>query len=346
MTVHELQTDGSIKEVSKVSGGPHGGIRVNQQFESLLEELFGEQNVGKYRHEYPSDWLNLKNDFEAQKRGDRMLDSELTTNIRLPRSFVSLVSNNQTRAMHNYGSSNVTLKNGEYLALSSKMMKKLFEPTAELIKDHLKNLLQQPKLSKVKIMLLVGGFADSALLQQGIKSAFAGRIKVLVPNNASIAVVQGAVLFGKKPGRITERVVSTTYGAGCSRNFIRGVHPEEKKFIVDGVEKCNNLFKLFVREDATVQFGQKITSTYTPSKADDTEIRFNFYSTTDPDSQFTTDPSMRKLGSVTVLSPDTWRGKDREIEVTMEFGGTEITARARDVSSGNVAQTAIDFLHN
>ena len=346
MTVHELQTDGSIKEVSKVSGGPHGGIRVNQQFESLLEKLFGEQNVGKYRHEYPSDWLNLKNDFEAKKRGDRMLDSDLMTNIRLPRSFVSLASNNQTRAMHNYGSSNVTLKNGEYLALSSKMMKKLFEPTVELIKDHLKNLLQQPKLSKVKIMLLVGGFADSALLQQGIKSAFSGRIKVLVPNNASIAVVQGAVLFGKKPGRITERVVSTTYGAGYSSNFIPGVHPEEKKFIVDGVEKCNNLFELFVREDATVRFGQKITSIYNPLRADNTEIRFNFYSTTDPDSMFVTDPGMRKLGSVTVLSPDTWRGKDRKIEVSMEFGGTEITARARDVSSGNMAQTAIDFLHN
>lgn len=346
MTVHELQKDGSIKEVSKVSGGPHGAIKVNQQFESLLEELFGEQNVGRYRHEHPSDWLNLKNDFEAKKHGHRILDSELMTNIRLPRSFVSLASKNQTRAMHKYESSNVTLKNGEYLALSSRMMKKLFEPTVELIKDHLKNLLQQPKLSKVKIMLLVGGFADSALLQQGIKSAFSGRIKVLVPNNPSIAVVQGAVLFGKKPGKITERVVTTTYGASCSRNFIRGVHPEEKKFIVDGVEMCNDLFKLFVREDATVRFGQTITNIYTPLRADATEISYNFYSTTDPDSQFVTDPGMRKLGSVTVLSPDKWRGNDRKIEVSMEFGGTEITARARDVSSGNMAQTAIDFLHN
>lgn len=346
MTVHELQTDGSIKEVYKVTGGPHGGIKVDQQFEGLLEELFGAQNVGRYRHEYRSDWLTLKNDFEAKKRGDRMLDSDLMTNIRLPRSFVSLARKNQTKEMHSYGSGNVMLKNDEYLALSSRMMKNLFKPTIERIKDHIKNLLQQPKLSKVKIMLLVGGFSDSALLQQEIKSAFSKTVKVLVPNKASIAVVQGAVLFGKKPGRITERVVSTTYGADCSRDFIRGVHPEEKKFIVDGVEKCRNLFNLFVRENATVQFGQKITSPYTLLRADDTKISFNFYSATNPDSQFVTDPGMRKLGNVTVLSPDTWRGKDRQIEVSMEFGGTEITARARDVSSGNMTQTAIDFLHN
>lgn len=345
MTVHELQKNGSIKEVHKVTGGPYGGISVNQQFESLLEELFGEQNVGRYRDEYRSDWLTLKNDFEAKKRGERILESELKTNIRLPRSFVSMASKNQTKAMNSYGSSNVKLKNGEYLALSSGMMKNLFESTVNHIKDHLKTLLQKPELSKVKILLLVGGFADSPLLQQEIKRAFSESCRILVPNNAIEAVVKGAVLFGKNPGRITERVVTTTYGADCTRDFIHGVHPEEKKIIADDVEKCDDLFNLFVRENATVRFGQKITSTYTLLRANDTEIRFNFYSTTNPDSQFVTDPGMKKLGSVMVVSPDTWRGKNRKIEVSMEFAWTEITATARDLSSGNVAQTTIDFLH-
>lgn len=225
------------------------------------------------------------------------------------------------------------------------MMKNLFEPTVNQINHHLRNLLQQPELSKVNAILLVGGFADSALLQQEIKIAFSERCKILVPNNASEAVVKSAVLFGKNPGRNTERVVPTTYGADYTRKFIHGVHPEEKKFIVDGIEKCRNLFNLFVRENATVRFGQKITSTYTLLRANDTEIHFNFHSTTNPDSQFVTDPGMKKLGSVMVVSPDTWRGKDREIEVSMEFAWTEITATARDVSSENVAQTKIDFLH-
>ena len=30
----------------------------------------------------------------------------------------------------------------------------------------------------------------------------------------------------------------------------------------------------------------------------------------------------------------------------MFFGGTEITATARDVTSGNSAQTTLDFFHN
>ena len=345
MTVHEIQKEGSIKEIHKVTGGPYGGIKVNEQFEKLLDELFGAENLRGYRQKYRSDWLSLMNEFEAKKRGERILDNELMTNIRLPRSFVSLVSQTQTRAMQRYGSSKVKLKNNEYLALNSEMMKKVFSSTLKCIKDHLKKLLQEPKLSNVKTMLLVGGFADSALLQKEIKGAFSGRIKVLVPNHASIAVVQGAALFGKKPAKITERVVSTTYGADCSRDFVHGVHPEEKKFIADGIEKCNDLFNLFVRENSSVRIGQKVTSMYKTVYANKTEINFNFYSASNPDSQFVTDPGMRKLGSVMVESPDTWRGKGREIEVTMYFGGTEITATARDVSSGNVAQTTIDFLH-
>lgn len=338
--------NGSIKEIHEVTGGQYGGGKVNQQFENLLDELFGEENVRSYRRKFCSDWLSLTNKFEAKKRSDRILQETTMTNIPLPRSFVYQLSRKQTPAMHAYvRKGDITLKNDEYLSLSSGMMKKLFKPTIDCIKDHLKGLLQEPKLSKVKTMLLVGGFADSALLQQKIKEAFSRQVRVLVPNNASAAVVEGAVVFGKQPGKITERVVSTTYGASCARNFIKSVHPEEKKFIVDGVEKCDDIFYLYVCENSSVKIGQKITHRFAPLYATDKEITFDFYSASYPDTQFITDFGVKKLGSVTVLSPDTWRGKDRDLEVSMYFGGTEITATARDVSSGNVAQTKIDFLH-
>jgi len=152
------------------------------------------------------------------------------------------------------------------------------------------------------------------------------------------------VLFGKKPAKITERVMSITYGAGCSRRFIRSVHPEEKKVVVDGREKCTDLLNIFVKEDEVVQIGKKFTSTFRLLHANNNEFTGVFYSASSPDSKFTTDPGVTMLGSVTVSSPDTWRGKEREIEVSMYFGRTEITATARDVSSGNVAQTTIDFL--
>ena len=171
MTVHEKQDDGSIKRIHKVTGRPHGGMRVNYQFQSLLDEIFGDQMLYDYRAQFPSDWLMLMSDFEAKKRRTRALEKK-ETRIRLPLSFVSFVNDCRSAAMKRYGSGEVRILNDEYLCLSARVMVKLFEPVLEAMKDHLRVLLSSPQLSKVKVMLLVGGFADSSLLQDKIKKEF------------------------------------------------------------------------------------------------------------------------------------------------------------------------------
>ena len=100
-----------------MTGGPHGGIKVNQQFESLMDELFGARKIESYREQYPSDWISLMNEFEGKKRGKRILDAGLMTNIRLPRSFVCVVNQTRSPAMERYGDREVKLNNNEYLSL-------------------------------------------------------------------------------------------------------------------------------------------------------------------------------------------------------------------------------------
>ena len=86
----------------------------------------------------------IMNEFEGKKRGKRILDDSLMTNIRLPRSFVSMLNETQSSVMDSYGTKDVRLKNKEYLCLSSGMMKKLFNPVMERIKQHLKTLIKKP----------------------------------------------------------------------------------------------------------------------------------------------------------------------------------------------------------
>jgi len=169
VTVHEIEDNSTIKEIYQVTGGPYGGIKVNEEFESLLDELCGAEKLKQYRLQFPSDWLSLMNEFEGKKRGKRILDSSLMTNIRLPRSFVSLVTQSRSSAMERYGSMEIKLKNDEYLSLSSGIIKKLFTPVVDQIKEHLKSLHRKPQLAKVQLMLFVGGFADSVFLQEEIK---------------------------------------------------------------------------------------------------------------------------------------------------------------------------------
>ena len=143
-------------------------------------------------------------------------------------------------------------------------------------------LMKKPQLSKVQSMLLVGGFVDSAFLQQELKTEFARRLRILAPHYKTIAVVKGAVIFGKKPTKISERVVSTTFGSDRSIDFIEGVHPEEKKFITNGIEKCGQVFKCFVRENSVVKLGERITKTYHPERTSATSLKFGFYVTSNP----------------------------------------------------------------
>ena len=339
-----IEDDGTIKEIHKVTGGPYGGIYVNQQFENLLEEILGGQKLQNYRKQFPSDWLCLMNEFEMKKRPNRILESDSITNIRPPRSFMTLVNETRSLVLERCQKKGMQLKNNEYLSLSSDMMMKLFSPVVDKIKEHLKTLVRKPELSKVRTLLLVGGFAEAAFLQREVKLEFSqSGFRVLVPHHATTAVVQGAVMFCKSPTKVTERVVAKTYGSGCARDFIKGVHPEEKKIIVHGVEKCNNLFKCFIKENERVQCGQKIKLSFSPLYPEEDKIEYSFYISSDPNVKFTTDPEVTKIGRVVVQSPDTWKGKDRDIEVSLCFGGTEITATALDISSGNQAQTTLNF---
>ena len=46
---------------------------------------------------------SLMNEFEGKKCGKRILDDSLMTNIRLPRSFVSVLNETQNSVMESYG---------------------------------------------------------------------------------------------------------------------------------------------------------------------------------------------------------------------------------------------------
>ena len=54
-------------------------------------------------------------------------------------------------------------------------MKKLFEPVLNGIVKHLNNLLEHRELRGLQFFFLVGGFAESAILQDAIKKNFQRR---------------------------------------------------------------------------------------------------------------------------------------------------------------------------
>lgn len=338
-----------MKEIYQVTGGAHGGIYVDEKFQKLLENLFGIPKVKEYRIKFPAEWLRLMNDFEMKKRGRRAFDDKITR-ITLPRNFLQMVSGPgisdlASRFAESCSLHDVEIYNDEYLCLGPRAMKSLFEPVVNGIIRHMRGLLSKPALKNVSCLFMVGGFAESVILQEAVKTAFRSRCKVLVPNYASIAVVQGATLFGQKPAVVTSRVMATTYGCGINKNFDPKKHDPEKKIVVEGIAWCKDVFDIVVKENDVVKVGEKKRFTRVPIYSDQERISFPFFTSTNPNVEYTTDSSVGpSIGEVVAYSPDTSKGRNREIELCVFFGGTEIKVTAIDKTSGNAATVYLDFL--
>ena len=348
VTAHEVDDNDDVKEIYHASGGDFGGTMVDKEFQNLLEKVFGVDLIKEFRRSHPSDWLELMNDFEMKKRGDRVMKGE-ETRVRLPANFVNLMrhenigsSDNEIIKRH-YNAEQLRISK-EYLCLGSEIVKSLFEPTVNSIVKHLATLHKKKELKDVKLMFLVGGFSESPLLQAGIKNKFKDKYKILIPNDAETAVVKGAVMFGRRPHVVVERCLSETYGTDTCADFIKGVHKNEKLTIIDGKRMCKDILSVLARENDKVKMGQCKTSTFNPISPDQTSVGFNFYTSSNPDVYYTTDAGVRKLpGRISVKTPDTTKGTERQIKLEVYFN-TEIKVIAIDVETGNEATTSIDFL--
>lgn len=224
-------------------------------------------------------------------------------------------------------------------------MKQLFQPVVNGIVSHMTGLFRKPALRNISHLFMVGGFAESVILQEAIKNAFSSRCKVLIPNYASIAVVQGATMFGQKPSTVSSRVMATTYGFKQYKTFDPKVHRSDKMEIIEGEDMCKDIFRLVVKENDVVKNGEKKYFALRPIRSNQTSVAVEFFTSTDPNVMYTTDPAVgSSIGKMTVDSPDVSKGKDRDIEVSVYFGGTEIKATAIDKTSQNTATVYLDFL--
>ncbi|WAR14067.1 HS12B-like protein [Mya arenaria] len=78
ISVHERKPDGTLKEIHKASGGPWGGICVDENYMNTINALFGDKALTDLRKTEMNDYFDVTRDFERKKRS---FDIEKTTHI-------------------------------------------------------------------------------------------------------------------------------------------------------------------------------------------------------------------------------------------------------------------------
>lgn len=196
----------------------------------------------------------------------------------------------------------------------------------------MQELLRHSNVIDVSSIILVGGFAESLMLQAAIKNAFKDKKKkVIVPRDAGLAVLKGAVLFGHQPKTISARVCKYTYGIGTTVKFNCFLHPESKKIKENDKELCTDIFSVHVRMGDTVDVGKSQgNKMFTVVEPHQQKMNFLIYTSNVKNPKFTTDEGCTRLGNLFIDMPDTSNGMDRGTIVNMTFRGTEFVVTAVD----------------
>ena len=156
--------------------------------------------------------------------------------------------------------SGVRFKSGK-LILDHDRSTQLFTPLFREISSHLLGLLSNPELQSVHSILMVGGFSECRLLQEEIRVLFGEKssygLRILVPANAQLSVLQGAVAFGHDPCEVSARIARMTYGLKVSEKFDPLVHDKMQKVTKsDGTEMCSNVFRPIAVFGDEITFGE------------------------------------------------------------------------------------------
>ncbi|KAM4034307.1 LOW QUALITY PROTEIN: heat shock 70 kDa protein 12A [Anomaloglossus baeobatrachus] len=352
LTVHQIRLpEGHLKELYKASGGPYGSLGVDFEFEKLLCKIFGEDFIDQFKVKRPAAWVDLMIAFESRKRAAAP-DRTNPLNITLPFSFIDYYKKFRGHSVeHALRKSNVDFvkwSSQGMLRMNPDAMNALFKPTVDHIIQHLSDLFQKPELSGVKFLFLVGGFAESPLLQQAVQRAFGEKCRVIIPHDVGLTILKGAVLFGLDPAVIKVRRSPMTYGVGVLNRYVEGKHPAEKLLVKDGTRWCTDIFDKFILVDQSVALGETVKRSYTPAKPSQLLIIINVYSSESEGANFISDPGVRKCGTLRLDltgvegSPILNR---REIQTILQFGDTEIKATAIDVATTKSVKVNIDFLN-
>ncbi|XP_052696765.1 heat shock 70 kDa protein 12B-like [Crassostrea angulata] len=350
ITVHEVQDNGTLKELHKANGGDWGGTKVDASFTSLLADIVGNDVMKAFSSIHKYDFLEFLREFEVKKR---TITPELTDKVtfKIPIKLLETFCNTnpgsdiKTAITSKPKFENKLTWTGDKLRMDAELTKALFDESSKKIVDHLKQLFRHSTVKDVSTILLVGGFAESPMLQVAIREAFKDK-KVIVPQDAGLAVLKGAVLYGHEPKTISARVCKYTYGVNKTNKFKSGIHLKSKKCIINGVERCRDLFSTHVRVGQLVKVGKpQVKQNYHVVAPDQNRISFSIYTSNNKEPTYTTDEGCALLGKLTLHMPDTTKGMNRGANVHMTFSGTEILVTAVDQDNPEKAvTTTVDFL--
>lgn len=345
ITVHSVALGGRLDEIVQGSGGIYGSSQVDRAFKEFLIGKLTASALFNYREHFPVDYLEMLSTWERikcnfdpnDKREVVYIPIHITLYRFLNQQYPEVL--NKLAQEQNGDSENIQIT-------KSVMIDVIFGPTIDRVIDLVHNQFSALPTQRCDYIFLVGGFAESPLLQGRVRSNLSTYVKeVVCPSNPGYAILQGAVLIGLEPAKIKSRRARLTYGAKSIQPFEEGVDLPEKRTIYSehNGARAKDRFRVFVRAGQRVDLDRVESEVFHPVEAQQKSMDLVFYATTKKHPRYIDEEGVHELGVLKVDMPDTSGGSARRVEISMHFERAEIKITARDVTTGTEYRTQFRF---
>ncbi|XP_061181981.1 heat shock 70 kDa protein 12A-like [Saccostrea echinata] len=333
LTVHKRTENGKLRELWRASGGPWGGKNVNENFLQCITTIVTPKAMEKLRKTEMDDYLDLLQEIESKKKHVNVKKKSLI--IIVPLSLIDCTSEEtnyktleEAVAASMYASS-ITVKKNK-LTFKKNVLNELFEPIVEEIINKMMNVFSHIT-SDIPYILLVGGFSECDIVREKIREQFPSKT-VIAPLESGLIVLKGAVYYGHLPEPISVRCAPYTYGIQSWPPFDPLQHPRNKRVIINGEERCKDVFFKFVTIGDAIEPGCTKSQNFQILDTKQTSLECIVYVSEEEDPEFV--DTCTPLLKLSIPLKD-FRGRGIvEIEEALIFGETELRIKARDHWSG------------
>lgn len=300
----------------------------------------------------PLAFLDFVREFEAVKRTVNTAEKDIEqkkkkVNMTIPvtsldkicqkfhqKSFEDLVKKSEY-------ANDVTLM-GDKLRINGDFMRSLFEPSIDAIIVLMREILSKPEAKKVSNILVVGGFSDCVLVQDAIRKAFSNK-RIIIPEDAGMTVLKGAVLFGHRPNYVNVRVMKCSYGLMTNVPWDSKKYNKKYRTLMDGNDRCDKIFSKIVSIDEPISAGKTVKKELFTLYQNQPDMEFKVYTTENFNPCYVDEDGCYLLCMKTFKFPETCPEK-RYVDLEFTFGNTEIGFKAIDRRSGHVMLESLELI--
>ena len=367
IVTHLIGANKNVNEICAPNGGKFGSNEINKLiFDEIIFKIFECKDFNTYFSKFKEinrisedeevlydDWYELERNVMNFKEGTNL--QTISENEYYPINFslfkdifkdevdLDTLVEKYNKDVDDELKLKIKSKKKWVIGLPHKIIEHYIKDQVNAICKIINDILEIDK--GIKSIILVGGYCANEVLVSEIKNQLSNRIQYFFqPSKPCLSIMEGAVLFGLNPNKITQRKAKYTFGMDANDIWKEELHSGKGEKYYDDenkVYRCRDCFSKFITINQNLELGQEITKNYVFSKSRICEM--NFYKTFKPNPIFVNEEGIEEIGQLRYEADEDYPIGERGNTVTMMIGGTFIDVKCKHTKSGKIIKTQLDF---